>query len=81
MTLLELYELVDELLAEFDDDTPVKLYNPITDSFEEFSDITAVAETDEDGHANLDEEFLAITSDQFQEDLGDDENDEEDKTH
>lgn len=79
MTLIELYELVDELLSEFEETTPVKIYNPITDSFEEFSDITPVQVVDDDGNDVEDEEFLSISSDQIEMDF--DSDDEEDKAH
>jgi hypothetical protein len=63
MTLLELYELVDELLAEFEEDTPVKMYNPITDTYEEIGDIIEVELTDGDSD-EVTESFLSIqTSD------------------
>lgn len=47
-TLLELYELVDELLEEFGEDAPVRIINAITGELEEL-ELAPIEEVIEEG--------------------------------
>lgn len=63
MTLMELYELVDELLEEHGEDMEVKFHNPITNALEDFN-ISEVEEFNPDTKAEV--PCIVIHTDEFE---------------